>query len=35
MPAYARSHIVPPDVVGVYHCVRGACAGRFFAVSIP
>jgi hypothetical protein len=21
MPAYARSHIVPPDEVGVYHCM--------------
>ena len=35
MPASARSQIVPPDEVGVYHCIAGACTGRFFAVSIP
>jgi hypothetical protein len=21
LPAYARSHIMPPDEVGVYHCM--------------
>ena len=35
MPAYARSQIVPPDEVGIYHCIARCGAGRFFAVSIP
>jgi hypothetical protein len=35
MPAYARSHIVPPDEVGVYHCMARSCAEHFSAVSIP
>ena len=35
MPAYARSQIVPPDEVGVYHCIARCVPGRFSAVSIP
>ena len=29
MPAYARSQIVPPDEVGVYHCIA-RCVHRAF-----
>ena len=29
MPAYARSQIVPPDEVGVYHCIA-RCVRRAF-----
>ena len=33
MPAYARSHIVPPDEVGVYHCMA-RCVRRAFLCSV-
>jgi REP element-mobilizing transposase RayT len=33
MPAYARSHIVPPDEVGVYHCMA-RCARRAFLCGV-
>jgi hypothetical protein len=33
MPAYARSHIVPPDEVGVYHCMA-RCVRRAFLYGV-
>ena len=35
MPAYARSRIVPPDEVGVYHCMARCVRRALLAVSIP
>jgi hypothetical protein len=33
MPAYPRSHIVPPDKVGIYHCVA-RCVRRAFLCGV-
>ena len=33
MPAYARSHIMPPDEIGVYHCVA-RCVRRAFLCGV-
>ncbi len=33
MPAYASSRIVPPDEVGVYHCMA-RCVGRAFLCDV-
>ena len=33
MPAYARSHIAPPDEIGVYHCVA-RCVRRAFLCGV-
>jgi hypothetical protein len=33
MPAYARSHIMPPDEVSVYHC-KARCVRRAFLRSV-
>jgi hypothetical protein len=32
-PAYARSHIVPPNEVGVYHCMA-RCVRRAFLCGV-